>query len=53
MGGFKYHLFDHDINYLVNLDLYEGARYAIYIGLEGEILGYEITELEVSGGLEV
>ena len=53
MGGFKYHLFDHDIKYLVNFDIYAGARYAVYIGLEGEILGYELSDLEGSGGLGV
>lgn len=53
MGGFKYHLYDYDINYLVNFDLYAGARYVVYIGLEGEILGYELSDLEGSGGLGV
>ena len=53
MGAFIYRLFDYDINYLVNFDLYEGARYAVYIGLEGEILGYELTDQDITGGLEV
>lgn len=54
MGDFIYHLFDYDNNnYYVNFDLYEGASYVVFIGLEGEILGYELTELEVSGGIEI
>ena len=53
MGGFNYHLYDYDINYLVNFDLYAGARYVVYIGLEGEILGYELTDQDITGGLEV
>ena len=54
MGDFIYNLFDYDnTNYFVNFDLYEGANYAVFIGLEGEILGYELTDLEVSGGIEI
>lgn len=53
-GAFIYQLYDHDnTNYFVNFDLYEGANYAVYIGLKGEILGYKLTDLEVTGGLEV
>ena len=54
MGDFIYNLFDYDnTNYFVNFDLYEGASYAVFIGLEGEILGFELTDLEVSGGIEI